>query len=32
MNDISVTQIKALLADESTRDQALDKLGETAIS
>lgn len=30
MNDLPMTQLKALLADESTRDQALDRLGEWA--
>lgn len=30
MNEISMTQIKAMLADESTRAQALDRLGEWA--
>lgn len=30
MNEISMTQIKTMLADESTRTQALDRLGEWA--
>ena len=30
MNETSITQIKAMLANESTRAQALDRLGEWA--
>ena len=30
MNNISVTQLKALLSDDATRDQALDRIGEWA--
>lgn len=30
MNNIPITQLKALLSDDDTRDQALDRIGEWA--